>query len=41
MLTEADLPNDVDTLRALVLEQARKLEKTDAEVDRLRAIIEV
>ena len=40
MLTEADLPDDVDALRALVLEQARKLEKTDAEVDRLRAIIE-
>lgn len=41
MLMEADLPGDVDALRALVLEQARKLESADAEVERLRAIIEV
>src|SRR3546814_14221073 len=31
---------DVDALRALVLEQARKLESADAEAERLRAIIE-
>src|SRR5438067_13466195 len=40
MLMEADLPDDVDALRALVLQQARKLESADAEVERLRAIIE-
>ena len=40
MLMEADLPDDVDALRALVLEQARKLESADAEAERLRAIIE-
>ena len=40
MLVEADLPDDVDALRALVLEQARKLESADAEVERLRAILE-
>ncbi len=39
MLMEADLPDDVDALRALVLEHARKLENADAEVERLRAII--
>src|SRR3546814_19596270 len=40
MLMEADLPDDVDALRALVLEQAHKLESADAEAERLRAIIE-
>jgi transposase len=43
MLMEADLPDDVDALRALVLEQALKLDtmKTfQVEVERLRAIIE-
>lgn len=40
MLMEADLPDDVDALRALVLDQARKLESADAEVERLRAIID-
>lgn len=40
MLLEADLPDDVDALRALVLEQARKLESADAEVERLKAILE-
>ena len=40
MLVEADLPDDVDALRALVLEQARKLESAGAEVERLRAILE-
>lgn len=40
MLMEADLPEDVDALRALVIEQARKLESADAEVERLSAIIE-
>lgn len=40
MLLEADLPDDVDALRALVLEQARKLDSADAEVERLRAIVE-
>src|SRR3546814_8076876 len=40
MLMEAYLPDEVDALRALVLEQARKLEGADAEAERLRAIIE-
>lgn len=47
MLLEADLPDDVDALRALVLEQARALadlsdakNKADARIDRLQAIIE-
>jgi transposase len=43
MLMEADLPDDVDALRALVLEQARALDTLkvfQAEVERLRAIIE-
>lgn len=47
MLMEADLPEDVDALRGLVLEQARELDTlkaaqatADAEVERLRAIIE-
>ncbi len=43
MLMEADLPDDVDALRALVLEQARELDTLkvfQAEVERLRAIIE-
>lgn len=40
MLMEADLPDDVDALRELVLEQAHKLANVDAEVERLRAIIE-
>jgi transposase len=36
----ADLPEDVNALRAIVLEQARKLADVDAEVERLRTIIE-
>ena len=43
MLIEADLPDDVDTLRAMVVEQSRRidvLEGAEAEVERLRAIIE-
>ena len=43
MLMEADLPDDVDGLRAIVLEQARKLDTltaAQAEIERLRAIIE-
>lgn len=43
MLMEADLPNDVEALRALVLEQARELDVLkvfQAEVARLKAIIE-
>ena len=43
MLMEADLPDDVDALRAIVLEQARELgtlKGFQAEVERLRAIIE-
>ena len=40
---EADLPNDVEALRALVLEQARELDALkvfQAEVERLKAIID-
>jgi transposase len=43
MLMEADLPDDVEALRAIVLEQARELDTLKtfrAEVERLRAIIE-
>lgn len=43
MLIEADLPDDVDALRAMVIEQAQRidaLEGAQAEVERLRAIIE-
>lgn len=43
MLMEADLPNDVEALRALVLEQARELDVLKvfrAEVERLKAIID-
>lgn len=47
MLSEADLPDDADALRALVLEQARELDElqtaratADAEVERLQAIID-
>lgn len=43
MLIEADLPDDVDALRAMVIEQSRRidvLEGAEAEVERLRAIIE-
>ena len=43
MLIEADLPEDVEALRALVLEQARELNTLKTfrdEVERLRAIIE-
>jgi hypothetical protein len=43
MLMEADLPHDVEALRALVLEQARELDVLkvfQAEVERLKAIIE-
>ena len=40
---EADLPDDVEALRALVLEQARELDVLKvfrAEVERLKAIID-
>jgi transposase len=43
MLMEADLPDDVAALRALVLEQARELDTLKlfrAEIERLKAIIE-
>lgn len=40
MLLEANLPDDVSGLRALVLEQAHKLESATSENARLRAIIE-
>lgn len=43
MLMEADLPDDVEALRALVLEQARELDALKifkAEVERLKAIID-
>ena len=43
MLIEADLPDDVEALRALVLKQARELDALTvfkAEVERLRAIID-
>lgn len=43
MLMEADLPEDVEALRALVLEQARELDALKTfrdEVERLRSIIE-
>ncbi|EJL24974.1 IS66 family transposase [Novosphingobium sp. AP12] len=43
MLMEADLPSDVEALRALVLKQARELDALklfQAEVERLKAIIE-
>jgi transposase len=43
MLMEADLPDDVEALRALVLEQARELDTLKvfrAEVERLKAIID-
>ena len=40
MLLAADLPDDVDALRALVLDQAQRLESTGAEIERLRAILE-
>ena len=36
MLMEADLPDDVDALRVIVLEQAHKLANVDAEIERLR-----
>ena len=43
MLMEADLPDDVQALRALVLEQAREIDALKvfkAEIERLKAIIE-
>ncbi len=43
MLMEADLPDDVDALRALVLEQAREIDAMKdfrAEIERLKAIVE-
>ena len=40
MLAEADLPDNIDALRALVLEQDRKLESADAEMARLRAMLD-
>jgi transposase len=43
MLMEADLPDDVEALRALVLEQARALDALKvfkAEIERLKAIID-
>jgi transposase len=43
MLMEADLPSDVEALRALILAQARELDALkvfQAEVERLKAIID-
>ena len=43
MLMEADLPDDVQALRALVLEQAREIDALKvfkAEIERLKAIID-
>jgi transposase len=40
VLIEADLPDDVEALRALVVDQDRKLDNADAEVTRLKAIID-
>ncbi len=43
MLMEADLPDDVEALRALVLEQAREIDALKvfkAEIERLKAIID-
>lgn len=40
MLIEADLPDDIDALRAIVVEQAEKLQTADAEVARLKAILD-
>lgn len=40
MLAEADLPDDVEALRALVVEQARRADNADAEVTRLRAMLD-
>lgn len=47
MLMEADLPEDMDALRALALEQSRKLaeatvakSEAQAEIERLQAIID-
>ena len=40
MLAEADLPDDIEALRALVLEQDRKLENADTEMARLRAMLD-
>jgi len=40
VLAEADLPDDIGALRALVVEQDRKLDNADAEMDRLKAIID-
>ena len=40
MLIEADLPDDVAALRALVVEQARRADNADAEIARLKAILD-
>jgi len=40
VLAEADLPDDIEALRALVLEQDRKLENADTEMARLRAMLD-
>jgi transposase len=40
VLAEADLPDDIEALRALVLEQDRKLENADAEMARLKAMLD-
>jgi len=40
VLAEADIPDDIEALRALVVERTRKLENADAEVARLQAIID-
>ena len=40
MLAEADLPDDIEALRALVLDQDRKLENADAEMARLKAMLD-
>lgn len=40
MLIEADLPDDVEALRALVVEQARRADDADAEITRLRGMLD-
>ncbi|MBB3359316.1 hypothetical protein FHT60_003140 [Novosphingobium sp. BK486] len=47
MLMEADLPEDIEALRAFALEQSRKLAdvmvakgESDAEIERLQSIID-
>jgi transposase len=40
VLAEADLPDDIEALRALVVEQAQRADNADAEVIRLRAMLD-